>query len=82
MTSETQERGAGLQCVQHWLSEAGSGTESRGQCTRCGVARSFANAQDAVMWEGTDTLRAPVRSGVRRSKPSEIMLSDESAEEL
>jgi hypothetical protein len=82
MTSETQERGAGLKCVHHWLIEAAIGTVSSGHCTRCGVSRSFANSQDSVMWERTNTLRASVQSGVRRSKPSEIMLSDESAEEL
>ena len=82
MTSETQERTAQpATCVHHWIIEAPNGRESSGRCKRCGIARSFNNSTEAVMWEQTNTLRNPLRSGVRASKPSEIMLSDETGEE-
>jgi hypothetical protein len=82
MTSETQERTAqAATCVHHWLIEAPNGRESAGRCKRCGVSRSFTNSTEAVMWEQTNTLRNPLRSGVRVSKPSEIMLSDETGED-
>jgi hypothetical protein len=82
MTSETQERTAqAATCVHHWLIEAPNGRESTGRCKRCGIERAFTNSTEAVMWEQTNTLRNPLRSGVRVSKPSEIMLSDETGEE-
>jgi hypothetical protein len=64
-------------CVHHWVIDAPSGRESSGRCKRCGATRNFANSTESVMWEQTNTLRSSLRSGVRVSKPSEIMLSDE-----
>jgi hypothetical protein len=82
MTIETQERTAqAATCVHHWIIEAPNGRESTGRCKRCGIERAFTNSTEAVMWEQTNTLRNPLRSGVRVSKPSEIMLSDEEGEE-
>ena len=78
MTSEAIERTATqATCVHHWLIEAPNGRESTGRCKRCGIARSFTNSTEAVMWEQTNTLRNSLRSGVRISKPSEILLSDD-----
>lgn len=77
MTSEAREHTTQVAtCVHHWLIEAPNGRESEGRCKRCGVLKSFTNSTEAVMWEQTNTLRT-VRSGVRASKPSEIVLSDE-----
>ena len=82
MTSEALERTASpATCVHHWLIEAPNGRESVGRCKRCGTTKSFMNATEAVMWEQTNTLRNPLRSGVRQSKPSEYVLSDEVSEE-
>ncbi len=82
MTSETREHTAqSATCVHHWLIEAPNGRESVGRCSRCGTAKSFTNSTEAVMWEQTNTLRNSLRSGVRASKPSEILLSDEVSEE-
>jgi hypothetical protein len=82
MTSETQERTAqAATCVHHWIIEAPNGRESTGRCKRCGIEKAFTNSTEAVMWEQTNTLRNPLRSGVRVSKPSEIMLSDETGED-
>ena len=82
MTSEARERTAQAStCVHHWLIEAPNGRESQGRCKRCGVVKAFTNSTEAVMWEQTNTLRNTVRSGIRASKPSEIMLSDETSEE-
>ncbi len=82
MTSETREHTApATNCVHHWLIEAPNGRESVGTCNRCGTVRSFTNSTEAVMWEQTNTLRNTVRGGVRLSKPSEIMLSDEVSED-
>jgi hypothetical protein len=61
--------------------DAPNGRESTGRCKRCGIERAFTNSTEAVMWEQTNTLRNPLRSGVRVSKPSEIMLSDETGED-
>ena len=67
-------------CVHHWMIEAPNGRESSGRCKRCGVSKAFNNSTEAVMWEQTNTLRNSLRSGVRVSKPSEILLSDETGE--
>ena len=83
MTSETRERATApvSTCVHHWLIEAPSGRESMGRCKRCGGTKNFANSTESVMWEQTNTLRNSLRSGVRVSKPSEILLSDETGED-
>lgn len=82
MTSEAREHTAqAATCVHHWLIDAPNGRESVGHCSRCGKERSFTNSTEAVMWEQTNTLRTSLRSGVRVSKPSEILLSDEVADE-
>ena len=82
MTSEAPERTIqAATCVHHWMIDAPNGRESTGTCKRCGVKRSFTNSTEAVMWEQTNTLRNPLRSGVRVSKPSEYALSDEVVEE-
>jgi hypothetical protein len=81
MTSEARERTSQVgTCVHHWIIEAPSGRESIGRCKRCGVTKNFANSTESVMWEQTNTLRNSLRSGVRISKPSEILLSDETSE--
>ena len=64
-------------CVHHWIIDAPSGRESGGRCKRCGVTRNFSNSTESVMWEQTNTLRNSLRFGIRISKPSEIVLSDE-----
>lgn len=78
MSSQAPERTAvpGT-CVHHWVIDAPSGRESTGHCKRCKATRNFANSTESVMWEQTNTLRSSLRSGVRVSKPSEILLSDE-----
>jgi len=82
MTSEARERTAPVStCVHHWIIEAPSGRESVGRCKRCNATKNFANSTESVMWEQTNTLRNPLRSGVRISKPSEILLSDEMGED-
>ena len=85
MTSEARERPTATvvaaTCVHHWMIEAPNGRESFGRCRRCGVEKAFTNSSEAVMWEQTNTLRNSLRSGVRVSKPSEILLSDETGEE-
>jgi hypothetical protein len=82
MTSEARERTASVgTCVHHWIIEAPSGRESVGRCKRCGTTKNFANSTESVMWEQTNTLRNSLRSGVRISKPSEILLSDEVSED-
>lgn len=83
MTSEIQERTAqATTCVHHWLIDAPNGRESTGKCKRCGIARSFTNSTEAVMWEQTNTLRNSLHIGTRTSKPSSIVLSDEVANEF
>lgn len=82
MTSEVRERTAqAATCVHHWIIDAPNGRESVGRCKRCNIVRSFTNSTEAVMWEQTNTLRNSIRSGVRASKPSEILLSDETTDE-
>ncbi len=92
MTSEVRERTApaatgqaaasqAAMCVHHWIIDAPNGRESVGRCKRCNIARSFTNSTEAVMWEQTNTLRNSLRSGVRASKPSEILLSDETTDQ-
>ena len=82
MTSEARERTANAAtCVHHWVIEAPNGRESTGRCKRCGTTKAFTNSTEAVMWEQTNTLRNSLRSGVRVSKPSEILLSDEVSDE-
>lgn len=92
MTSEVRERiaqaetgeaaiGQAAMCVHHWIIDAPNGRESVGRCKRCSIVRSFTNSTEAVMWEQTNTLRNSLRSGVRASKPSEILLSDETTDE-
>jgi hypothetical protein len=60
-------------CVHHWMIEAPKGRESRGVCKNCGQIRNFANSNEHVMWEQTNT----IRNSIRVSRPSEIRLSDE-----
>ena len=64
-------------CIHHWVIEPPNGLTSRGVCKRCGTDRDFANANESVMWEQTNTLRSsPV--GLRNlPRPSDIRLSDE-----
>ena len=82
MTSDIQTpTAAAATCVHHWLIDAPSGRESIGLCKRCGATRNFANSTENVMWEQSNTLRNTLRSGVRISKPSEILLSDEVSED-
>ena len=82
MTSEARERTAtSATCVHHWLIEAPNGRESSGRCKRCGISKAFNNSTEAMMWEQTNTLRNSLRSSVRVSKPSEILLSDETSDE-
>ena len=64
-------------CVHHWQIDTPNGRESRGVCKRCGVAKKFSNSNESVMWELTNTLRADRRDSSRFSKPSEIVLSDD-----
>ena len=77
MTSDTQAQTSAATCVHHWLIDAPSGRESTGVCKRCGATKHFANSTENVMWDQSNTLRNSLRSGVRVSKPSEILLSDE-----
>ena len=65
-------------CVHHWRIESPNGRESEGVCKRCGATKAFANSNESVMWEQTNTLRNEAnRSGMRTSKVSEVSLADE-----
>lgn len=75
--STASTRKAQKNCVHHWRIEAPNGRESQGVCKRCGMTKSFANSNESVMWEQTNTLRADLRDSARFSKPSEIVLSDD-----
>lgn len=67
-----------VECVHHWVIEPPNGRTSSGVCKRCGEHRDFANANEAVMWEQTNTLRNSTGSGLRNMpRPSDIRLSDE-----
>jgi hypothetical protein len=63
-------------CVHHWLIEAPSGRESTGVCKHCGTKKSFANSNDSVMWEQTNTIRHDLRESTRSSR-REVRLADE-----
>jgi hypothetical protein len=63
-------------CIHHWLIEAPSGRESTGVCKRCGKRKSFANSNESVMWEQTNTIRHDLRESTRSSK-REVRLADE-----
>ena len=70
-------RKARKNCVHHWQIDAPNGRESQGVCKRCGLSKNFSNSNESVMWEQTNTLRADLRSSSRFTKPSEIVLSDD-----
>jgi len=53
--------------------DAPRGRESSGVCKNCGQIKNFANSNEHVMWEQTNTLR----NSIRVSRPAEIRLSDE-----
>ena len=67
----------GPKCVHHWIIETPNGRESQGVCKRCGAKKEFANSNESVMWEQTNTLRNDLRESTRYSKTAEIRLSDE-----
>lgn len=77
MTNQTQLRKSAKNCVHHWVIEAPNGRESSGACKHCGTERNFANSNEQVMWEQTNTIRNPLRV----SRPAEIRLSDEALDE-
>lgn len=65
-------------CIHHWVIQPPNGRTSPGVCKRCGEHRDFANANESVMWEQTNTLRNSPTSGLRSlPRPSEVRLSDE-----
>ncbi|MFA7248571.1 MAG: hypothetical protein WC273_02975 [Dehalococcoidia bacterium] len=65
-------------CVHHWRIESPNGRESQGVCKRCGAVRAFANSNESVMWEQTNTLRNDAnRAPMRTSKVAEVGLADE-----
>ena len=65
-------------CTHHWVIDPPNGRTSPGVCKRCGEHRDFANANESVMWEHTNTLRSSPTSGLRNlPRPSEVRLSDE-----
>ncbi len=65
-------------CVHHWRIEEPNGRESQGVCKRCGAIKAFANSNESVMWEQTNTLRNDAnRSAMRTSKVAEVGLADE-----
>ena len=65
-------------CVHHWRIESPNGRESEGVCKCCGAKKAFANSNESVMWEQTNTRRNETnRSGMRTSKVSEVSLADE-----
>ena len=65
-------------CVHHWRIESPNGRESQGVCKRCGAIKAFANSNESVMWEQTNTLRNDAnRASMRTSKVSEVALAEE-----
>ena len=65
-------------CVHHWRIESPNGRESQGVCKRCGAVRSFANSNESVMWEQTNTLRNDAnRSAMRTSKVADVSLAED-----
>ena len=77
MTNKVTERKSTKNCVHHWIIDSPNGRESSGACKRCGLERNFANSTEQVMWEQTNTIRNPLRV----SRPAEIRLSDEAADD-
>lgn len=86
VTTETKERvksapegkrSSSRKCVHHWIIDSPNGRQSAGLCKRCGKKRSFANSNEAVMWEHTNTLRNNAGSAFRISRTTDVRLSDE-----
>lgn len=76
-TTSVAHRPSQARCVHHWVIEAPNGRESRGKCKLCGKAKTFANSNENVMWEQTNTLRNDLRSSIRVPRPEDLALSDE-----
>ncbi len=77
-TVESAATPAARTCVHHWRIEEPNGRESQGVCKRCGAIKAFANSNESVMWEQTNTLRNDAnRSAMRTSKVAEVGLADE-----
>lgn len=75
MTSEA--RAQAKTCIHHWVIDAPTGRESRGTCKHCGTAKNFANSNEHVMWEQTNTLR----NTLRVARPADSHLADEFEED-
>ena len=76
-TTTIERRPTQATCVHHWVIESPNGRESRGKCKMCGKAKVFANSNENVMWEQTNTLRNDLGRSVRVPRPEDLALSDE-----